>query len=309
MDNMQPIVSVLMITYNHEKYIAQAIDSVLMQKTNFDYEIVIGEDCSTDKTREIVLEYKAKHPDKIKLLLQEKNLGMIQNFIDTLKACTGKYIALLEGDDYWTDPYKLQKQVDFLEANPEYGLVHTGCISNIHEIEKQIQDEKNIVSGYIFEELLTHIFFISTVTVCARRELLLKISPEVFNEAIKRNWKMGDYPLWLEVALKTKIKYLAENTAFYRIQSESASHSKNRYKRYEFFASVYDIKFFYLERQNILSEQNVNQLRMIILVDYYKKLLSFSKYNRIEALYGLLFLLKKNKLNFKDFLIFMKNFF
>jgi acetyltransferase-like isoleucine patch superfamily enzyme len=87
MDNMKPIVSVLMITYNHEKYIAQAIDSVLMQKSNFDYEIVIGEDCSTDRTRGIILEYKAKYTDKIKLLLKEKNVGMMQNFIDTPKVC------------------------------------------------------------------------------------------------------------------------------------------------------------------------------------------------------------------------------
>lgn len=119
--NKKPLVSVWMITYNHEKFIAQAIDSVIMQKTNFDYEIVIGEDCSTDRTREIVLEYKAKHPDKFKLLLQEKNVGMMQNFIVTLKTCNGKYIALLEGDDYWTDPLKLQKQVDFLQANLVFG--------------------------------------------------------------------------------------------------------------------------------------------------------------------------------------------
>jgi len=120
-----PLVSVWMITYNHEKYIAQAIDSILTQKTNIDYEIVIGDDYSTDRTREIVLEYKSKHPEKIKLLLQKKNVGLMQNFIDTLKACTSKYIALLEGDDYWTDPKKLQKQIDYMSANPQCVMVHT----------------------------------------------------------------------------------------------------------------------------------------------------------------------------------------
>jgi len=111
-----------MVTYNHEKYIAQAIESVLMQKASFDYELVIGEDFSTDKTREIVIKYQKKHPNKIKLILNKKNLGMMPNFIQTLKTCKGEYVAMLEGDDYWIDPYKLQKQVDFLSRNPDYSI-------------------------------------------------------------------------------------------------------------------------------------------------------------------------------------------
>jgi glycosyltransferase involved in cell wall biosynthesis len=113
-----------MITYNHEKYIAQAIDSVLMQKTDFAYELVIGDDCSTDSTRSIVKDYASGHPDRICLMLHERNLGLMgkNNFVATLKACRGLYIAMLEGDDFWTDPYKLQKQVDFLEAHAEFAL-------------------------------------------------------------------------------------------------------------------------------------------------------------------------------------------
>lgn len=110
-------VSVLMITYNHEKFIAQAIDSILMQQVNFDYEIVIGEDCSTDGTRAIVIQYQKEYPDKIRLLLPEENLGMHKNFVQTFRACQGEYIALLEGDDYWTSPRKLQKQVDFFRLS------------------------------------------------------------------------------------------------------------------------------------------------------------------------------------------------
>ena len=119
-------VSVFMITYNHEKYIAEALDSILMQKTDFDFDIVIGEDCSTDATRRIVLEYSRKYPDKIKLLLHNVNVGFISNMMYVLEACTGKYVAMCEGDDYWTDPFKLQKQVDFLEANKEYMLATHG---------------------------------------------------------------------------------------------------------------------------------------------------------------------------------------
>lgn len=115
-------VSVFVITYNHEDYIEKALESILMQETNFDYEIVVGEDCSTDNTRKILLEYKKKHPKKFKLLLHEKNIGAMQNQIKTMDACTGKYIAICEGDDYWVSPHKLQKQVNFLESNPSYNI-------------------------------------------------------------------------------------------------------------------------------------------------------------------------------------------
>ena len=96
-------VSVCMITYNHERFIAQAIESVLMQETDFRVELVIGEDCSTDGTRAIVREFGERFPERIRLLLPEHNLGMMPNFVATLSACRGQYVALLEGDDYWTD--------------------------------------------------------------------------------------------------------------------------------------------------------------------------------------------------------------
>lgn len=121
-----------MITFNHEKYIEQAVLSVLMQETDFDYELIIGEDCSTDRTREILLELQKQHPDKIKLVLNPENLGMIPNSVNVLGMASGKYIALLEGDDYWTSPHKLQRQVDYMEAHPECLLCFHG-FEVIHE--------------------------------------------------------------------------------------------------------------------------------------------------------------------------------
>jgi glycosyltransferase involved in cell wall biosynthesis len=120
-----PVVSVCMITYNHESYIRKAIEGVLMQKTNFPIELIIGEDCSTDNTRKIVRKYESEYPEIIVAQYPETNRGMMKNFTTVLHSARGKYIALCEGDDYWTDPYKLQKQVDFLEANPEYGICFT----------------------------------------------------------------------------------------------------------------------------------------------------------------------------------------
>ncbi|HEY6988952.1 MAG TPA: glycosyltransferase [Bryobacteraceae bacterium] len=131
---MPPKVSVLLITYNHEKLIAQAIDSVLMQKTTFPIEVVIGEDCSTDGTRDIVRAYSEKYPETIRAILPDVNQGPFQNVMRTLNACRGEYIAGIEGDDYWTAPDKLQQQVDFLDARPE-------CAISFHKVLKVFDDE------------------------------------------------------------------------------------------------------------------------------------------------------------------------
>src|SRR5574344_1891550 len=119
-------VSICMITYNQGKYIKNAIEGVLMQKTNFDFELIIGEDCSSDNTNSICVEYVEKYPDKIRLISYSENQGMIKNFIRVLEESKGRYIAFCEGDDYWIDPFKLQKQFDFLENNSSYGLIYTG---------------------------------------------------------------------------------------------------------------------------------------------------------------------------------------
>jgi glycosyltransferase involved in cell wall biosynthesis len=115
-------ISVWITTYNHEQFIAEAIESVLMQQTTFTYELIIGEDCSTDGTREIVLAYKARYPDKIRLFLPDSNLGMIPMAWASYRCCTGRYVAWLDGDDYWLDPLKIQKQVEFLENNPAFSF-------------------------------------------------------------------------------------------------------------------------------------------------------------------------------------------
>lgn len=119
------MLSVGVLAYNHEKYIAQALNSILMQKVDFEYEIIIGEDCSTDNTRNILLDFSAAYPDRIKLILHDKNLGMNANADSVRFSCKGCYMAFLDGDNYWTDENKLQKQIDFLESNKLYiGYAH-----------------------------------------------------------------------------------------------------------------------------------------------------------------------------------------
>jgi glycosyltransferase involved in cell wall biosynthesis len=113
-------VSVLIKAYNHERFIARAVESALEQRADFPYEIVIGEDCSTDGTRAVLLGLRDTYPDRLRVLLRERNLGNIRNLTDTLAACRGEYVALLDGDDYWTSSDKLQQQVDYLDAHPDF---------------------------------------------------------------------------------------------------------------------------------------------------------------------------------------------
>ncbi|MCR5798943.1 MAG: glycosyltransferase family 2 protein [Lachnospiraceae bacterium] len=122
---MQPKVSVICVTYNHELYIRQALDSILSQKTDFDFEILVGEDCSKDGTRDILREYEKRYPDKFRMYYRDENLGATRNEWELMMDAKGDYIAALELDDIWTDDNKLQKQYDFLEAHSEYiGVAH-----------------------------------------------------------------------------------------------------------------------------------------------------------------------------------------
>jgi glycosyltransferase involved in cell wall biosynthesis len=147
MENInKPLVSICSLTFNHEAFIRDCLDGFVMQKTNFTYEILIHDDASTDKTQTIIKEYQSKYPDLIKPILQKENqfskgvkgINGKYNF----SRSQGKYLALCEGDDYWTDPYKLQKQVDYMEANPEVVLTHH-LYKNIDLDGKIISESKN----------------------------------------------------------------------------------------------------------------------------------------------------------------------
>jgi len=149
------MVSIFCITYNHSKFIGKALDGFLMQKCNFNTEIIIGDDCSTDGTTEIIDDYVARYPGRIKRLKAPKNIGATQNVIRVALETKGKYVATCDGDDFWTDPYKLQKQVDFLEANPQYVMCcHYTKEINYDETELIYMDFNPVPLTYSFSDLL-----------------------------------------------------------------------------------------------------------------------------------------------------------
>jgi glycosyltransferase involved in cell wall biosynthesis len=205
--------SVAMITYNHERFIAQALESALTQKVNFDYEIVVGEDCSTDGTRAIVSDFQGRYPDRIRAMLRERNLGANRNFVATLEECRGEYIATLEGDDYWSTVDKLQKQVDFLDARPDCAI----CCTRVRFLYETGRAEHEVfphlpAGAYTVEDLLKGNFVFPCSTVL-RRELIPRI-PRWFYRM-----KMGDWPLFAMVTQKAKIELMDDITAIYRVHA------------------------------------------------------------------------------------------
>lgn len=214
-------VSVAMITYNHEKFIAKAIDSILMQRTNFDYEIVIGEDCSTDNTRNIILNYNKRYPDKFKLLLNKTNLGGQINVTQVHKACRGEYVAILDGDDYWTSSDKLQKQVDFLDNQSD-------CSACFHDALIVFEDGSKEPTSYrpsqkefsTVEDLLLD-NFIPTGSVMYRRAQAENV-PEWVSKL-----KMGDWPFHILNALNGKIGYIDEKMGVYVVHHGGIWSTKN----------------------------------------------------------------------------------
>ncbi len=184
MNNDTPLISICTITYNHERFIEQAILSVLEQKHDFKVEFVIGDDCSKDKTRDIIRKYHALYPDMIVPLFPEKNLGAKLNAIQCLQRCRGKYIAFLEGDDCWSDPDKLRKQAAFMEAHPDYSI----CFTDVDIINDTADDHENPFTPPAKEDftiedvIMTERVFIPTATLFFRNQLPDPL-PEFFRKA------------------------------------------------------------------------------------------------------------------------------
>ncbi|SNR75994.1 glycosyltransferase family 2 protein [Lutibacter flavus] len=293
-----PLVSVCVVTYQHASYIKDCLEGILMQKTTFSFEILLGEDASTDGTREICIEYAKKYSDKIKLFLhhRENNIkinGSFSgrfNFIYNLYNAKGKYIALCDGDDYWTDPLKLQKQFEFLEANTDYSLCFTS-----RKIFKEVskEDSFEILKNQTFssENILKGMIpFTQTIVYRNSANYLLK-----FEKYIKQD--AGDRILSYILSLEGKIKGLQDITSVYRFTGQGVWSSKHQGTI--LFANLDSLQKFYkdigLTEQNKYFYEFLYPIHLKILFDmrisFLNKMKEFSK---IKKRYSF-----KNKYYFK----------
>lgn len=295
-----PLVSICCLCYNHEPYIRECLDGFMLQKTNFVFEVLIHDDASTDKSADIIREYEAKYPHIIKPIYQIENQyskGIGVTRIYQFPRAKGKYIAMCEGDDYWTDPYKLQKQVDFLEANEEYSICfHKAKVFNQNALEYVFeQPDVNHNSVFSLNDFLQN-NPIATASVVFRSDCIRTI-PDWFSKV-----PFGDYALYLLILDRSKknVMYFSDIMSVYRLHNggvHGSSHFSNMG-----YANAYKqhVKFWNIIKANMLFEYRSTINKSIVnanmhIIDY---LLADSKY-RVAFVWNTLFLFKTKFKSYK----------
>jgi glycosyltransferase involved in cell wall biosynthesis len=244
----KPVVSICCLAYNHENYIAECLDGFIKQKTNFTFEVLIHDDASTDKTADIIREYEAKYPDIIKPIYQTENQfskGVTVSRAYNFPRVKGKYIAMCEGDDYWTDPMKLQKQVDYLEGNNNCSLVFTNY--SIEYNNKEVINNEGI-SDYSFNGIFK-VNPIRTVSICFRVNYLNDLIC-----SLPKGYPFLDLSILLYMAIKGKIGLINENTCVYRYHHSSMTHSRDIESKLKFIELKFKIRNYFTENFTISSD-------------------------------------------------------
>ena len=222
----RPKVSVSLITYNHEKYIAACLDSVVRQVVNFDLEIIVCDDCSKDRTPEIVAQYALRYPGLIKAVLRETNFGLVKNAISNIQACSGEYIALMEGDDFWVDDDKLQIQAEFLDNNPDCAF----CFTNQYTFYEGMAGEQKVFFAdsnkppekFDLEFLIKHNITVPNNTKMFRRTVMPAVLPDWYYNSF-----VWDWALHILQARHAQIGYIDRVTLAYRRHPGAVFMSKN----------------------------------------------------------------------------------
>lgn len=267
-EQSKPKVSVCVITYNHKQYIAQALDSILAQKTSFYFEIVIGEDRSTDDTLAICKEYQAKYPNIIRVLDTPKNLGVVPNFVRTANACKGKYIAVLEGDDYWIDAFKLQKQVDILDQDAERALCFTGRKEYDEATDHyKIYNESSPDNRFYLTDFAKDTFFHLSTVLFRKPE-----TPQYFNRFLHFNG-LYDRPLYISLLAESQgyVYKLQDICSIYRLNSTSTFVPIGAMKRTIMVADMYaKIKDMHPEL-SLYMNYHLNKFDYFIMRDAYRQ--------------------------------------
>jgi glycosyltransferase involved in cell wall biosynthesis len=220
---------------------------------------VIGEDCSSDGTREIVRGYQEQYPDRVKVITAEQNVGMHRNALRVQNASQGRYLAFCEGDDYWHDPNKLQTEVGFLATNPDYGMTH--CNYHVYEVPEQrfrhnaISSRTDLQDHEAYLELLLRRRRILTLTVCVRRDLLNTVVRE-HSECTDTKWPMADTQRWLEISRLARVKYFPQSMATHNYLPESASQSRDLARAFRFTEKAGELILHYLAKYPISGDRD-----------------------------------------------------
>ena len=241
----KPLVSIITLAYNHSSYIRQCLDGFLMQKTDFPFEVIIHDDSSTDGTADIIKEYERMYPDIIRPVYQRENqysrrvpIGRTYLY----PKAQGEYIAECEGDDYWTDPDKLQKQVDYMRSHPECSMCFTGQGTYFQESGTYVPGTEEGFRVFSVKDFLimNHVGTLTSLSKASLvKEFQFKIAPRM------PYFPMGDYPMWLWLVNKGPVTRLEGETGVYRILGSSASHHKDSFNQLKFAMASFDIRIYF----------------------------------------------------------------
>ena len=269
-------VSVLCAAYNHEEYLRQTLDSFLNQKTDFPFEVLVNDDASTDSTGDIIREYAAKYPEVIRPFYQKENLYSRRiNLYDVVffPACRGEYIAVCEGDDYWNDPEKLQLQVNWLDAHPEYSACVHNSIGRFTDQPDKVLFAQDGDRDIPFEQVvqgMSHAYH--TSSILARREFIL--NPPDYRDVAYHQGYFTDYAVGVRLGLAGKVRFLDRCMSVYRIGSNPSAWSRGvgqEYHKLKRFVSG-EIAMLKTVKQHPLTEAQEAAIDQVLLEREYELL-------------------------------------
>ena len=276
-------VSVYCMAYNHEKYIRSALEGFVNQKTTFDYEVFVHDDASTDNTASIIREYAERYPQIIKPIYQVENqhskgINKFRAFI--LPHATGEYIASCEGDDYWIDETKLQRQVDFLDNHPEY----SACVHNSYKLDMRTQ-EKNVMFAALDYDIQVYNALEGIATCYQTASLMYRRKyadnrPQFYYNASKNGF--GDYPQAIFLALNGPIRYLGQTMSVYRFGTESSWTTRNRKDMHKSALHYQYVSQMLREVNEYTNGLYVDQIEKLILKNNYLSLYFDEKYEEMR---------------------------
>lgn len=281
----KPLVVVWSFVYNHGEYLKDYFEGIIKQQCNFKYLLLVHDDASTDNSSEIIKKYAEKYPHIIRPIFEldnqySKGNGTLERImLEAIRSSNAKYTAFCEGDDYWIDPLKLQKQVDFLETHPDYGLVHTNFQILNQSTKKIINNgsrKYHIVNGSVFESLFNECF-IKTLTVLCKTNLISNLYPP------NNKMFLGDRYLFFELSLHSKFYYINEESSVYRLLKNSASHIPDPAKRLNMYKSLESLDNYYLSNNNVDKKITLN-VRKKWFITYLKHYITVKDYESFKLL-------------------------
>ena len=244
---MKPLVSVIVTTYNHEPYLAEALNAILSQECDFGVEIILGEDCSSDNTLWVCKTFADRYPNKITLITSTENVGWRTNYRRCVEAARGELIAFCDGDDYWCDNSRLAEQVALMEQNRSIGLCYT--LAERRDGEGRLVGRFPIGEGHTTLDAMLHDWCVENCTTLACRDLVWDYYATEKPEN-RPEWLTEDLPMWLYVAAHSEVAYIDKATAVHRVFPDSVSHSTSLAKRLAFCDSSSNIKLWFDEKYN-----------------------------------------------------------